>query len=200
MHHEPIHMAHPGIQKTKDLAQKEYHWDGISQFIANYCWGCTTCQTTKVQTHPVKTALMPILHSGNTHPFQVITVDYITDLPLMEEGYDTIQVIVNHDVTKAVVLSPCMKEITAMGAAKLLWKDTFSHYGLTQKIISNWGPQFAAQAFRELCEALRIKTLLSTAYHLQTDGQTERVNQEIDLDLRIYCANSPDKWAEFLPA
>ena len=120
MHHEPIHMAHPGIQKTKDLVQREYHWDEISQFITNYCWGCTTCQTTKFWTHLTK--------------------------------------------------------IIAMGVAKLLWQDTFSHYRLPQRIISDWGLQFAAQAFRKLHKALRIKTLLSTAYHLQTDGQTERVN------------------------
>ena len=63
---------------------------------------------------------MPIPHSGNTHPFQVITMDYITDLPPTKEGYDAIQVVANHDVTKAVVLSPCTKEITAIGASKLL--------------------------------------------------------------------------------
>ena len=67
-----------------------------------------------------KTVLMPIPHSGNTHPFQVITIDYITDLPPTEEEYDTIQVVVDHDITKAVILSPRMKEITAMGASKLL--------------------------------------------------------------------------------
>ena len=143
---------------------------------------------------------MPIPHSGNTHPFQVITMDYITDLPPTKKGYNTIQVVVDDDVTKAVVLSPCTKEITAIGASKLLWKDTFSHYGLPQKIISNRGPQFTAQAFRELHKALGIKTALSTAYHSQTDGQTERVNQEIDLNLRIYCANNQTEWVEFLPA
>ena len=158
-------MAHPGIQKTKDLVQREYHWDGISQFIANYCWGCATCQTMKVRTHLTKTTLMPIPCSGNTHPFQVITMDYIADLPPTEEEYDAIQVIIDHNVTKAVVLSPCTKEITAMGASKLLWKDTFSHYRLPQKIISNQGPQFAAQVFRELHKALGIKAVLSTAYH-----------------------------------
>ena len=113
---------------------------------------------------------MPIPHSGNTCPFQAITMGYITDLPLTEDGYDTIQVVVDYDVTKAVVLSLCTKEITAMGASKLLWKNTFGHYGLPQKIISDKGPQVAAQAFRKLHKALRIKTLLSTAYHLQTNG------------------------------
>ena len=97
-------------------------------------------------------------------------------------------------------MSPYTKQITAMGAAKILWNDVFSHYGLPQRIISDRGPQFTAQAFRELHEVLGIETSMSTAYHPQTDGQTERVNQEIDLDLRIYCANNPDKWAEYLPS
>ena len=156
-------MAHPGIQKTKDLVKREYYWDGMSQFISNYVRGCATCQTTKVRTNPTKAPLMPIPHSGNTVPFQVITMDYITDLPPTEDGYDAIQVVVDHDVSKAAVYSPCTKQITAMGAAKLLWKDTFSRYGLPQKIISDRGPQFAAQAFRELHEVLGIQTSLSTA-------------------------------------
>ena len=113
-------MAHPGIQKTKDLVKQEYFWNGMSQFIANYCRGCATCQTMKVQTNPTKTPMMLIPHSGNTRPFQVITIDYITDLPPTEDRYDTIQVVVDHDISKAAVMSPCTKQITTMGAAKIL--------------------------------------------------------------------------------
>ena len=200
MYHEPVHMAHPGIQKTKDLVKREYYWEQMDKFITQYVRGCAVCQTTKVRTNPTNPLLMPIPHSGDTRPFWVITMDHITDLPPTKEGHNAIQVVVDHDVSKAAVLSACNKHVTAVEAARLLWKDVFSHFGLPDRIISDRGPQFLAKVFKELHNALGIKTSMSTAYHPQTDGQTERVNQEIDLDLRIYCANNPDSWADHLPA
>ena len=197
LHHDPPVMGHPGIQKTMELVQRTYIWDGMRKFIAQYVKGCAACQTFKVNTHPTKTGLMPIPHGGDPRPFQTITIDYITDLPPID-GYDAIQVVVDHDVTKAVVYSKCNKTITAVGASNLLWNDVFSRFGLPSKIISDRGPQFAASAFQELHNQLGIKTSLSTAYHPQTDGQTERVNQELEGALRIYCGNDPASWASKL--
>ena len=148
----------------------------------------------------MKPLLMPIPHNRDTRPFRVITVDHITDLPDTEDGYNTVQVVVDHDVSKAVVLSTCNKDITMVEAAKLLWWDIFSYFGLPDRVVLDQGSQFSAQVFQELHRALGVKMSMSTAYHLQTDGQMEQVNQEIDLDLQIYCANNPTKWAEFLKA
>ena len=194
LHHDPPVMGHPGVQKTLELVQRNYIWDGMRKFITQYVKGCAACQTFKVNTHPTKTGLMPIPHGGSSRPFQTITIDYITDLP-PADGYDAIQVVVDHDVSKAVVYSKCSKTITAIGASNLLWNDVFSRFGLPSKIISDRGPQFAASAFQELHNKLGIKTSLSTAYHPQTDGQTERVNQELETALRIYCWNDPEGWA-----
>ena len=105
MYHEPVHMAHPGIQKTKDLVKREYYWEQMDKFITQYVRGCAVCQTTKIQTNPTNPPLMPIPHSGDTRPFRVITMDHITDLPPTKEGHDAIQVVVDHDVSKAAVLS-----------------------------------------------------------------------------------------------
>ena len=147
LHHEPVHMAHPGIQKTKDLVKREYYWEHMDKYIQEYVRGCATCQTTKVRTNPTKPPLLPIPHSGDTRPFRVITIDHIVDLPDTEDGYNAIQVVVDHDVSKAVVLSACNKQVTAVEAAKLLWRDVFSRFGLPDRIISDRGPQFSAQVF-----------------------------------------------------
>ena len=71
-------------------------------------------------------------------------------------------------------------------------------FGLLDKIISNQGPQFASKAFTELLKLLGIKSALSTAYHSQTDGTTEQVNQEIEAYLLIYCASHPEDWPKAL--
>ena len=73
-------------------------------------------------------------------------------------------------------------------------ENLYKRFGLPDKIISDRGPQFASNSFKELLKLLNIKSALSTAYHPQTDGTTERVNQEIEAYLSIYCTSHPEKW------
>ena len=66
-------------------------------------------------------------------------------------------------------------------------------------MITDRGPQFSSKVMVELCKKLGINQVMSTAYHPQTDGQTERVNQELELYLRIFAANNPMDWDLLLP-
>ncbi|KAI5116922.1 hypothetical protein M0805_009909 [Coniferiporia weirii] len=124
-------------------------------------------------------------------------MDFITDLPLSNH-YDSIMVVVDHDSSKGIVLIPCTKTLDALGTAKLYHDNIYKHFGLPKRIISDRGPQFASQVFQTLCTCLGIKSKLSTAYHPQTDGQTERTNQEIEAYLRIYCGTTPHSWVDSL--
>ena len=125
-------------------------------------------------------------------------MDVITDLP-PSEGYDSIMVVVDHGLSKGVILTPCNKTITAEETANLLLHNLYRRFGLPDKIISDRGPQFAAKSFRELLKLLGITSSLSTAYHPQSDGTTERFNQEIEAYLGIFCHNNPDTWVQALP-
>ena len=97
---------------------------------------------------------------------------------------------------EGVILIPCTKTITAEETGRLLLENLYKRFGLPDKIISDRGPQFASKAFVELMKLLGIKSALSTAYHPQTDGTTERVNQEIEAYLAIYCASHPEEWSK----
>jgi len=88
--------------------------------------------------------------------------------------------------------------ITAQGVAKISWDQVFKDVGLPQKVISDRGPQFVSRFIKELCSQLGIERNPSTAYHPQTDGQTERVNQELEQYLRLYCNYRQNNWAEWL--
>src|SRR5277367_6226260 len=90
---------------------------------------------------------------------------------------------------RGVILEPCNKTIDAMGTAKILLNSLYKRYGLPDKAVSDRGPQFASQAFRELGRLLGIKLAMSTAHHPQTDGATETANQEIEAYLSIFCGN-----------
>ena len=85
------------------------------------------------------------------------------------------------------------------GVAKNLWERVFKDTGLPRKVISDRGSQFISNFMKELCNQLGIKRNPSTAYHPQTDSQTERVNQEMEQYLRLYISYRQDDWAEWLP-
>jgi hypothetical protein len=168
-------MGHPGQWKTIELISTEYWWPGITEFMKAYIKGCTTCQTTKIRP-PVKVPLKP-----NEVPegiWETITMDFITDL-LSLQGYDSILTVVDCN-SKAIILSPCHKNITAEQTSQLLIDNVWKCTGFPLTIISNRGPQFVAQVMQEFWHKLGIKQKLSTAFHLQTNGESECVNQEIE--------------------
>ena len=124
-------------------------------------------------------------------------MDFITDLP-MSKGYDSLLVVVDR-LSKAVILAPCNKTVTAEETSQLyidhIWKCT----GLPKKVIYDRGPQFTSKVMREIWEKLGVKSSLSTAFHPQTDRETERVNQELEQYLHVFCNFQVDNWADLLP-
>jgi len=93
---------------------------------------------------------------------------------------------------------PTTEKTSAEGLARLFRDNVWKLYGLPESIISDRGPQFAAGLMRELNEMLGIKSKLSMAFHPQTDGQTERVNQELEQYLRIFIDYRQEQWPEWL--
>ena len=169
----------------------------MAHFVKKYIKGCATCQQSKTNTHPTAPPLNPI-QSKETLPFKQISYDLITDLPI-SNGFDSLLVVVDQGLTKGVILCPTKKSITAEGVATIIFKKLYTRFGLFNKIISDRGPQFVAKFQRELARILGYELALSSTYHPQTDGKTERVNQEIETYLRIFCNNSPSDWADHIP-
>jgi hypothetical protein len=196
-YHDSLTAGHPGHLRTKELILRDYWWPGLDKFVKNYVEGCAVCQQHKINRHPTNPPLMPIKSEG-TRPYSLITMDFITDLPT-SEGYDSIMVVVDHGSTKGVILEPCNKTIDALGTAELLLNTLYRRFGLPDKTISDRGPQFASHVFQELGKLLGIKIAMSTAHHPQTDGATERSNQEIEAYLSIFCGNNPSAWRSLLP-
>jgi hypothetical protein len=134
---------------------------------------------TKPNTVRPRAPLLPIAVVPRAIPFQTISLDLITDLPV-SKGYDSILTIIDHDCSKAAVFLPCQKTIDAEGIAQLYVQHVFPHFGHPQHIISDRDPQFTAQFTRQMCTLLGITQNISTAYHSQTDGQSERTNQWVE--------------------
>ena len=197
MFHDHETAGHPGELETFNSIQQHYWWLGLRTFVKNYVKGCGVCQQFKIDWSPSKLAFVPTEGVKSTRPFTNCSMDLIMDLPPVN-GFDSILVMVDQGLTKGVILIPCNKTITAEGTAKLLLDNLYKRFGLPDKIISDWGPQFTSKAFVKLLKLLGIKSVLSTAYHPQTDGTTESVNQEIEAYLGIYCALHPEEWVTAL--
>jgi len=120
----------------------------------------------------------PITPQEDVLLFQTIAINFIVKLT-ESEGYNSIMMVTDHDCTKAVILVPCQEKIDAEGVAKLFKDHIFPFVGLPRKVISDRDPHFMSTFFKELCKQLEVSQNLSTAYHPQTDGQSEKTNQHV---------------------
>jgi transposase InsO family protein len=124
-------------------------------------------------------------------------MDCVTGLP-WSNGCDAIWVVVDR-LTKERHLVPCRTDVDAKELANLFIAHIFRLHGLPLTIISDRGPQFAALFWKNPCRRLGIQPRLSTAFHPQTDGQTERMNAVMEQYLRAHVNYLQDDWAEWLP-
>lgn len=126
------------------------------------------------------------------------SVDFIG--PLTEsEGYDCIMVVCCR-LTKGRHFIACSTNIDAAGTADLFYKYIQKHHGFPESVVSDRGPQFVAKFWHEVCKRTSTKILLSTAWHPETDGQTERFNAILECYFRAYCNYQQDDWVQQLPS
>ncbi|KAJ1575218.1 hypothetical protein NDA11_003467 [Ustilago hordei] len=134
-------------------------------------------------------------------PWGSISLDFIEGLPTSKKydskTYDSILVIVDR-LTKFAILAPTHKTVTAKQTAVLLYGHMVRLFGYPDHMVSDRGRQFISGAWKAFAEQMGVKHSLSTAYHPQTDGQTERVNQVIEQYLRMYCNYEQNDWANLL--
>jgi len=156
--------------------------------------GCDAYQRNKNHTEQPAGKLMP--NSIPKKPWVHILADFITKLPLAQ-GYDSILVVVDQ-LTKIVHFIPTTEKTSAEGLARLFRDNVWKLHGLPESIILDRGPQFAAGLMRVLNQMLGIESKMSTAFYPQTDGQMERVNQELEQYLRMFIDHQQEQWPDWL--
>jgi hypothetical protein len=194
-HHDTKVAGHAGRWKTLELVARSYWWPQMSRYIGTYCRTCDMCLRTKKDRRAPVGHLQPL--AIPQYPWQIVSVDFITELP-EANGYDAVMVAVD-TLGKRAHFMETHTTITASGAARLYLNHIWKLHGLPEGMISDRGPQFVAEFMRELYRLLGIRMASSTAYHPQTDGQTERVNQELEQYIRIFVSERQDNWNELLP-
>jgi len=194
LHHDTPLGGHRGRWKTTELVSRNYWWPGVTKEVGKYVEGYDACQRYKNRSEVPTGKLMPNMIPEK--PWSHISADFITKLPLAQ-GYDAVLVICNR-FSKMAHFIVTTEKTSAEGLAKLFRDHVWKLHGLLESIISDRGAQFAAGMMKELNNLLGIQTKLLTAYHPQTDGQTERVNQELEQYLRVFIDHRQEQWPDWL--
>jgi len=182
LHHNTLVGGHGGRWKTTELIGRNYWWPGIMKEVGRYVEGCDACQRYKNQSKAPAGKLMP--NTTPEKPWSHILADFITKLPLAQR-YDAILVVCDR-FSKMAHFIATTEKTSAEGLAKLFWDHVWKLHGLPESIISDRGVQFVVGMMKELNNLLGIQTKLLMAYYPQMDGQTERINQELEQYLRVF--------------
>jgi len=182
LHHNTPVGGHGGRWKMAELVVRNYWWPGLTKEVEKYVEGCDTCQRHKNQSKAPAGKLMP-----NTIPEKLwshILADFITKLPLAQ-GYDAVLVVCDC-FSKMAHFIAIIEKTSAEGLTRLFRDHVWKLHGLPESITLDRGVQFAVGMMKKLNNLLGIQMKLSTAYYPQTDGQTERINQELEQYLRVF--------------
>jgi hypothetical protein len=176
--------------------RKQFYWPGLKKDIANYLAKCLECQQVKAEhRHPVGLSQpLPI----PKWKWETISMDFITELPTSTRKNDAIMVVVDK-LSKSAHFIPFKSTCKALDIASIFMKEIFRLHGMTKKIMSDKDTEFTSNFWKSLMVGLETKLLFSITYHLQTDGQTERVNQILEDMLRKHVMHQPKKWEDYLP-
>ena len=192
--HDGPSFGHPGSAKTHELLAREYWWPGMLLTVKQFTRNCHICRRTKTSTEQYHGALktLPVADRRWRH----LSLDFIVGLPpsdLNGQRCENILVVVDR-LTKMAHVIPC-GDMSADATAFLFYQHIWRLHGLPDTIVSDRGTQFTSQFWSHLCKRLKIKSHLSTAFHPQSDGQTERMNALVEHYLRAYCTYLQDDWA-----
>ncbi len=186
--------AHSGYHRTYNRIASTYYWPRMSRDIKKYILTCDICQKAKPRRHAPVGLLQPI--AIPLQPFEVVTMDFIPELP-KSEGYDNCLVIVDK-LTKYGMFIPTTTTISAEDTAKLFFHHVVAHYGLPRQVITDRDVRWSSTFWEQLCILMGIKRALTTAHHPQADGQSEILNQSLEISLRAYVSVSRDDWSRHL--
>ncbi|GKE52366.1 putative reverse transcriptase domain-containing protein [Tanacetum coccineum] len=194
--HKSKYSIHPGSDKMYQDMKKLYWWPNMKADIATYVSKCLTCAKVKAEhQRPSGLLVQPKIPEWK---WDNITMDFVTKLPKSSQGYDTIWVIVDR-LTKSAIFTPMRETDPLDKLARMYLKEVVTRHGIPVSIICDRDPRFASNFWRSLQNALGTNLDMSTAYHPQTDGQSERTIQTLEDMLRACAIDFGKGWVNHLP-
>lgn len=193
--HDCPSAGHLGVNKTIQRVANRFWWPHMARTIRHYVTSCPSCQCNKPRNDLPAGLLQPL--PVPDRKFEQITMDLITDLPPTARGYDAVVTFVDR-LSKLVHFAPTTKTVTAPQLAHIFMNTWHKHHGMPKIIISDRDPRFLGNFWKAYFDGLDTNLKFSTAFHPQTDGQSERANRTLEEVLRHYVSPRQDNWDEYL--
>ena len=186
--------CHPGVRQTLFFIRQRFWWLSMEKEVGEYVAACPVCARNKNLRRPPSGLLqpLPVPH----RPWSDISLDFVTGLP-PSEGNTTILTVVDR-FSKMVHFIPMPKLPSAKGTAEAVLLHVFRIHGFPKDVVSDRGPQFISQFWKAFCSLLGATVSLSSGYHPQSNGQSERLNQELETGLRCLVSQNPASWSKHL--
>ena len=186
--------GHSGTKTTYQRLKTHFAWKGMKMAVEDFVKQCSVCQQAKHTNHSPPGLLQPLPIPEGV--WMDISMDFIEGLP-KSNGYSVIMVVVDR-LTKFAHFVAVKHPYTTSTIAQLFMDNIVKLHGLPNSIVSDRDTIFVSVFWKELFKLYRVNLQLSTAYHPQSDGQTERVNQCLELYLRCAVQDSPKTWHSWL--
>ena len=197
-HHDPPIQGHPGYKSMYAKLLENYFWPAMKEDCRRYATNCSTCRRSKAYNDQKQGLLAPL--PIPQRKWRDLSLDFVTKLPKCHRRgrtYENTLVIVDR-LTKRRLYEP-MADIGTKAVLEVLGRRVFSTYGLPDSIVHDRGTQLVAHLWKRICQRYGVKSKPSSAYHPETDGQTENANKVMKNYLRAYVRHAQDDWVDYLP-
>ncbi|CAA0808162.1 Unknown protein [Striga hermonthica] len=193
-YHDSQWAGHPGVERMYALMMQKFYWPKMLDDVESYVRTCLVCQQDKTEKKKEAGLLQPLPIPDK--PFQSLSLDFIGGFPKVK-GMASVLVIVDR-FSKYRIFIAAPGACSADLAAELVFKHVVKYFGMPDDIVSDRDPCFTGRFWTTMFNLMGTELKFSTAYHPQTDGQTERMNQLLEEYLRHYVTASQDNWVELL--
>lgn len=200
-HHDGPTCGHPGVARTTEHIRRNFAFPHMRTKVANYIKKCDGCQKNKASRHAKYGNLQ--FTEPPEQPWSEVTMDFIVKLPKSRDlvngtNYDSVIVIVDR-LTKYTHFIPFREASDAQQLGHLIMDRLVRYHGFPRTFITDRDKLFTSNYWKTLIAMIGIRRKLSTAFHPETDGQTERMNQSLEAYLRQYVNYDQDNWVQLLP-
>ncbi|GAU21227.1 hypothetical protein TSUD_11450 [Trifolium subterraneum] len=186
--------GHSGFLRTYRRIAANLYWTGMTKQVRDFVRACDTCQRQKYAATSPAGLLQP-LHIPNA-VWEDLSMDFITGLP-KSRGFEAIMVVVDR-LSKYAHFVLLKHPYTAKSIAEIFVKEVIRLHGIPSSIVSDRDPLFVSHFWRELFKLQGTQLNMSSAYHPETDGQSEVINRCLEGYLRCFASDQPKTWAHWI--